>query len=74
MQLALDGLDGVKRVRVLVSSKDLAVTYDPQRISPNAIIQAIRHAPAAGESGNYDAALLPGAAPGGPLIGTPVAP
>lgn len=74
MQLALDGLDGIKQVRVLVAAKDLAVTYDPQRITPSAIIQAIRHAPAAGESGDYDAVLIPSAVSGGPFIGTPAGP
>jgi copper chaperone CopZ len=59
VQLALVGLDGIKRVRVLVPSRELEVTYDPQRISSDAIADAVRRAPAAGESGNYNAVPLP---------------
>jgi len=58
VQLALAGLDGVQQVRVLVPARELQVRYDPTRISPDDIIRAVRAAPAAGESGNYDAAPL----------------
>jgi copper chaperone CopZ len=58
VQLALGGLDGVQQVRVLVPSRELEVSYDPARLTPEDIIRAVRAAPAAGESGNYDAAPL----------------
>jgi copper chaperone CopZ len=55
VQLALDGLDGIKQVRVLIAAKRLEVVYDPQRIDTTAIEQAVRRAPAMGQSGHYDA-------------------
>jgi copper chaperone CopZ len=55
VQLALDGLAGVTHVRVLLPSHELQVTYDPDKITPQDIVAAVRHAPAAGESGGYDA-------------------
>jgi copper chaperone CopZ len=58
VQLALVGLDGVQQVRVLVPSRELQVTYDPARITAEDIVRAVRAAPAAGESGSYDAAPL----------------
>ena len=58
MQLALDGLAGVTHVRVLLPSHELQVTYDPDKISPQDIVAAVRQAPAAGESGSYDAEPL----------------
>jgi hypothetical protein len=54
VQLALDGLDGIKQVRVLIAAKWLEVSYDPQRIDTMAIEQAVRRAPAMGQSGHYD--------------------
>ena len=55
MQPALDGLDGIKQARVLIAAKRLEIVYDPQRIDATAIKQAVRHAPAIGESSQYDA-------------------
>jgi copper chaperone CopZ len=55
VQLALVGLEGIEQVRVLVASHELQVTFDPQRISAQEIAEAVRRAPAAGRSGNYDA-------------------
>ncbi len=58
MQLALVGLAGIEHVRVLVPVQQLRVTYDPDKITPREITDAVRRAPAAGESGNYDAVPL----------------
>jgi copper chaperone CopZ len=58
VQLALDGLAGVTEVRVLLPSHELQVTYDPDKVTPQDIVAAVRHAPAAGESGSYDAEPL----------------
>lgn len=55
MQLALVGLAGIEQVRVLVPAHELLVTYDPEKISAKEISDAVRRAPAAGESGNYGA-------------------
>jgi copper chaperone CopZ len=54
VQLALDGLAGVEQVRVLLAAHELQVTYDPDTVSREDIEQAVRAAPAAGESGDYD--------------------
>jgi copper chaperone CopZ len=55
VQLALVGLAGIEQVRVLVPSHELLVTYDPEKISAKEISDAVRRAPAVGESGNYGA-------------------
>jgi cation transport ATPase len=67
VQLALDGLDGIKQARVLIAAKRLEVVYDPQHIDQTAIEQAVRRAPAMGQSGHYDAEPVTGAS------GTPTA-
>lgn len=54
MQLALDGLEGVEQVRVLLPAHELQVTYDPKKVRQEDIERAVRAAPAAGESGDYD--------------------
>jgi copper chaperone CopZ len=66
VQLALDGLAGVREVRVLLPAHELQVTYDPDKITPQDIVAAVRRAPAAGESGGYDAEPLDPAAPATP--------
>ncbi len=53
--LAVDGVEGVEQARVLVAAKELQVTYDPSKTNAQAIIDAVRAAPAVGQSGNYDA-------------------
>jgi copper chaperone CopZ len=53
--LAVDGVEGVKQARVLIPAKELQVTYDPSKTNTQAIIDAVRAAPAAGQSGDYDA-------------------
>lgn len=58
MQLALDGLEGVERVRVLLPAHELQVTYDPEKVRPEDIERAVRAAPAVGESGDYDLAPI----------------
>jgi cation transport ATPase len=54
VQLALDGLEGVEQVRVLLPAHELQVRYDPQKVRREDIERAVRAAPAAGESGAYD--------------------
>lgn len=70
MQLALVGLDGIEQVRVFLGSSTLQITHDPEKIAVDDIAAAVRHAPAAGQSGGYDAVLL-GGEPGGPPVPTP---
>lgn len=55
VQVALSKLQGIESVRVMVHAKELQVTYDPDRTSAAEIIDAVRHAQAAGQSANYDA-------------------
>lgn len=55
VQVALSGLQGIDRVRLLVHAKELQVTYDPDRTSVDEIVEAVRHARPAGQSANYDA-------------------
>jgi copper chaperone CopZ len=55
VQVALSGLEGIDQVRVMVHAKELQVTYDPERTSTEAIIEAVRHARPSGQSANYDA-------------------
>lgn len=55
VQVALSGVEGVDQVRVMVHAKELQVTYDPERTSAEAIIEAVRHARPSGQSANYDA-------------------
>ena len=54
MQLALDGLEGVEQVRVLLAAHELQVTYDPEKVRREDIERTVRTAPAARESGDYD--------------------
>ena len=58
MQLALDGLDGVEQVRVLLAAHELWVTYDPDKVRVADLQRAVRGAPASGESGDYDIAPI----------------
>jgi copper chaperone CopZ len=55
VQVALSGVEGIDQVRVMVHAKELQVTYDPERTSAAAIIEAVRHARPSGQSANYDA-------------------
>lgn len=55
VQVALSGLDGIDKVRLLVHAKELQVTYDPKLTSVDQIVEAVRHARPAGQSANYDA-------------------
>ncbi|MFQ5666449.1 MAG: heavy-metal-associated domain-containing protein [Candidatus Binatia bacterium] len=63
MQLALLGLAGVEQARVFLASHKVHVTYDPEQVSIADIVAAIRAAPAAGESRDYDAVPLGGGPP-----------
>jgi copper chaperone CopZ len=50
VQVALSGVDGIDQVRVMVHAKELQVSYDPERTSAEAIIDAVRHARPSGQS------------------------